>query len=362
MKPIWTILITVVATAAIAGSGTYYLANKSADKDKSDLQAQIDDLSAKVSGTTVTSGDAVTSGATVVDETASWKTYANTTYGFSLKYPESWTKEENSGEGLAQFYSTVAGRSLTSTETKIVVWAIPATSISNLEKYVADNDGKISSSSDITLGGVASKKFVLTPVDDVKFTVVYALHGDSYIKISCLENASNLDTILSTFKFDETLTWKTYTNTTYGFSFKYPSSWNSDIPVHPNLGKDVEFNSPETVAAQKANLGPSPIGPDLSLNLFSNFSALNSTTSTPVNPNIKNIDDSLKSWQAQNIIQITNNNGVKLIEANIPADPRFSLAIATNTNGNIVILYFGNDPTALTETSKTILSTFQFTN
>jgi hypothetical protein len=102
MKPIWTILITVVATAAIVGGGTYYLANKSAEKDKSDLQAQIDDLDAKVSGTTVTSGETVTSGATVTDETAGWKTYTNTELGFSFKYPADWISVEDNSANYNQ--------------------------------------------------------------------------------------------------------------------------------------------------------------------------------------------------------------------------------------------------------------------
>jgi hypothetical protein len=113
MKAIWTILITVVATAAVVGGGTYYLINKSANKDKSDLQAQIDDLNVKVSSVAVTSGKTVTSGTTVnsgttvstgvaattgttaVNPTAGWKTYTNATYGFSVEYPSGATIVES---------------------------------------------------------------------------------------------------------------------------------------------------------------------------------------------------------------------------------------------------------------------------
>lgn len=116
MKPIWTILITAVATAAIAGSGAWYLVNAGADKDKSDLRAQIDDLSAKVSGTTVTSGDAVTSGATVTsgvattgstvaDPTAGWNTYTSSTFGFSFKYPVAWNAVWDGGSNSVSVHS-----------------------------------------------------------------------------------------------------------------------------------------------------------------------------------------------------------------------------------------------------------------
>jgi len=39
--------------------------------------------------------------------------------------------------------------------------------------------------------------------------------------------AQNIPNIISTFKFtDETADWQTYTNSEYGFEFKYPESWN----------------------------------------------------------------------------------------------------------------------------------------
>jgi len=137
MKPIWTILITVVLTAAIVGGGMYYVMNKNSDGDESALQAQIDDLSAKVSTTSTTSGAAVTSGAAitpstvvstgtaatsgaattpaVVSATAGWKTLTDSHFGISFKYPATWptsksaymTAEENDLIGVAESWASL---------------------------------------------------------------------------------------------------------------------------------------------------------------------------------------------------------------------------------------------------------------
>ncbi len=47
MNKMWVILITFVATASVAGGGTYYCMDKRAQDEKSNLRAQIDDLDAK---------------------------------------------------------------------------------------------------------------------------------------------------------------------------------------------------------------------------------------------------------------------------------------------------------------------------
>ncbi|PIS07358.1 hypothetical protein COT78_03935 [Candidatus Berkelbacteria bacterium CG10_big_fil_rev_8_21_14_0_10_43_13] len=99
MKPWIKGLIVVIVTGGIVGGATYYLVNKNATTDKNDLQAQIDDLNKKVSNTetalataqaaTSYSGTVTTSSTTpaVVTATTDWKSYANSTYGFSFTFP-----------------------------------------------------------------------------------------------------------------------------------------------------------------------------------------------------------------------------------------------------------------------------------
>jgi len=75
MKTWLLVLMTVIATGGLVGGGTYYYFNKKANRDTATLQTQLDELKAPAAATTV------------VDETADWKTYVNTTYGYSIKYP-----------------------------------------------------------------------------------------------------------------------------------------------------------------------------------------------------------------------------------------------------------------------------------
>jgi len=200
MKPIWTILITVVATAAVVGGGTYYLINKSADKDKSDLQAQIDDLNAKVTsatkapsktvtsgttvnsgatvstGTTVTSG-AATTGTAVANPTASWKTLADSHFKVSFKYPSTWavgaggntyvTAAQNEMGGVAETYidlTAVSGKSRSVYVTKLADYVNNAANQSNAAKIKSVYTSQAAPTSISTVSGSQTVGLFLPPV------------------------------------------------------------------------------------------------------------------------------------------------------------------------------------------------------
>lgn len=97
MKSFWKITFTVLITGAIVGGSTYYYINSKAKQDKNELQAQIDDLNVKLTTTEQSLTDAQTA-ATVAGETADWKTYTNSRYGYSIKYPENWHVNSTSSE------------------------------------------------------------------------------------------------------------------------------------------------------------------------------------------------------------------------------------------------------------------------
>ncbi|MDO8444387.1 MAG: hypothetical protein Q7S80_02700 [bacterium] len=89
MKTWIKVLMTVIVTGGIVGYGAYYFVNKTATADKKNLQTQIDDLNKKITdaNTALTAAQATTSTTATTDPTAGWKTYTNSTYGYSFKYP-----------------------------------------------------------------------------------------------------------------------------------------------------------------------------------------------------------------------------------------------------------------------------------
>lgn len=87
------IVLSIVLSAVIVGSGTYYLVNNRANSEKATLQDQITALNTKATPEattpTVTTPSPTTTTKTS-DPTATWKTYTNTTNAYSVKYPADW--------------------------------------------------------------------------------------------------------------------------------------------------------------------------------------------------------------------------------------------------------------------------------
>lgn len=194
------------------------------------------------------------------------------------------------------------------------------------------------------------------------FTAWYLLMGPGKTPVAT--------TTTPTTTTDVTANWKTYTDTVNGFSFKYPSDWVTDTADKTIVPSGmVKLSSPATITKEKANTGPNPVGPDLEVNGYANFTAFNAINTPPLK--VSDVDGWLSYTKAQNITKTTNSNGVAITEAAMQADPSYSTAIATNASGNIVVFNFNSGVTALldttksltslTDTSKKILSTFKFT-
>lgn len=88
MKKIFNIII-VIFIALLAGAGAYYYVDEQARLDKEDLNKQITDLNKQLSDLKA-SPSSSPSVSTTADPTANWKTYTNTVYDFSIKYPRDW--------------------------------------------------------------------------------------------------------------------------------------------------------------------------------------------------------------------------------------------------------------------------------
>jgi len=142
MKPIWIILITVVATALVVGAGTYYYLHPKYEKDRNSLQMQIDDLNQKVSDTTDDAGvvdDEDNTPVTVADPTENWNKYSDNTYSLSFKYPKDWTSlkvEKITPEAEGPYWEVISNNINIPDNTNAHL--IRLISISNLSDYSAD--------------------------------------------------------------------------------------------------------------------------------------------------------------------------------------------------------------------------------
>lgn len=93
---LWPILLTFLFTAAVFGFGGYYLSSEfplssnANETDNSENKAENED----------TESPQEKESSPNLELTKNWKTYTNTRYGFSMKYPETWFLEY-CGDGVS---------------------------------------------------------------------------------------------------------------------------------------------------------------------------------------------------------------------------------------------------------------------
>ena len=183
------------------------------------------------------------------DPTADWKTYTNAQYGFEFKYPVDWKIDDNLKLNrccLDVFNSPepYQGDSLKQNVMKAQFQYQTLSTVSSMEQFInraiADNN-QSEMSPKITRGSITNFKNQ-NGIDIIKFDYGQASLKYTYsipmkpdfsqmINILVWNPDPVFDQILSTFKFTDsvdTSTWKTYTNTQYGFSFMYPLDWTYD--------------------------------------------------------------------------------------------------------------------------------------
>ncbi len=189
------------------------------------------------------------------DETASWKTYSNSELGFEFKYPP--TLEEKgsiSGGPSAENLPSLLTLSDPSTGAEGTDKPFNGLSIyyvissqTSLQQFVA-NEKKSMITMTKSFDGIDTsnqgKQWSLTIGDKEAFglqgyipfsiTYYYVQLKKGYLIFAVSEESKGrftktVDQMLSTFKFSTAATippdWKTYTNTKYGYSFKYPNNY-----------------------------------------------------------------------------------------------------------------------------------------
>ena len=182
----------------------------------------------------------------VIDETADWQTYKNEKYGFEVRYPAGWVKEEQNNKII---FAEVAQ----SVKDNVII------AIQNNPNGLSARDFLINQGFDASLikenvDLQSYKGIKVLPEGLCPGSSLYFVKGSSIISITaCLNDRSIGDQILSTFKFtdDPTTGWQTYKNEQYGFEIKYPvNEVKLTEKVSSNTGREglfsLEINSIRT--------------------------------------------------------------------------------------------------------------------
>jgi hypothetical protein len=173
------------------------------------------------------------------DPTANWKTYKNEKLGFSLKYPNQWldspterilsTRTEIEIGALAIivgiFYNQDLGRPLSPEE------VIGRENEKKAEKVKVDGQSGLylkMREEDLPYPKPNPFNTVVIEKDGILYVIEYIFGSNDPKKQS--EEQRTFDLILQSFKFiPSTTNWKTYTNSEYKFTFKYPQEFSFQI-------------------------------------------------------------------------------------------------------------------------------------
>ena len=199
------------------------------------------------------------------DPTADWETYNNSDYNFSFKYPLEWQLSESPSEYLNIIITPDPSDEKGFPPIQI---SIDSTT-DNAGKHISFStiqDAVDHYSQDFDENTLLEESFAISGKQAIKvsgqlkgpgpgqrsrlgYTFVQLANKVLVIQLGDLNSEPILNQILSTFKFTEasnvdTSDWKTYENSKFGFTVKYPPNWittklyspKSSSYTHLNLG------------------------------------------------------------------------------------------------------------------------------
>jgi len=209
-KLLVVVFISVLMTAAATGSVVYFWQKSVNDKVVSSLEEKVSALSKTKVISQPTSSPELSPTPTS-EPSANLKTYSNEKYGFSFDYPQSWIGEQKGGDRIS-FSGIAEGHTIS-----VMVWRV--TGFGYCYKYGERKEMIVGSKTAETADGVGPSEmcdkpeeytnrgntFVLLPVDDSDTTrplnQIHISYDYPVVDISLAK--SNLDQILSTFKFTD---------------------------------------------------------------------------------------------------------------------------------------------------------------
>lgn len=249
------IVLGIVATLGIAG-GAYYLGTNKAPSQPQQVNTSQTPQPSQIPSPTS-------------DETANWKTYTNTKYGYEIQYPQDKfidcshgdyfaldfnynALNETScadGEGFRDISITAVDKSYGTTATTKFpeCWSTKQEQV-NVGSVVGTKYTNTRSNKDscnTTQIAYARQNHILVDLNGVTLRIFlseFGAYGNDQVKIVQIA-----EQVLSTFKFldssDETTNWKTYKSTYANISFKYPYSWK----ISDKLYEDVATARSQTI-------------------------------------------------------------------------------------------------------------------
>ncbi len=197
MNSTWKMVLPIVVTTLVIGGGTYWYVNSKATTNKAALQSNIDSLQANVNALNKKVANMTPTSTTKLStETSDWKTYTNSAYKISFKYPASFTPKDS-----ARSFDDSKGTScqVVTLDSKTSFYACDA--VANLTTYgLREPDGMDpQSTSDLMIGGRSAKKYVS---DGLTSYVVLSPSNNRVEFDSTVSNTTVLEQLLSSLTFN----------------------------------------------------------------------------------------------------------------------------------------------------------------
>ncbi|MFA6963923.1 MAG: hypothetical protein WC227_04435 [Patescibacteria group bacterium] len=156
--------------------------------------------------------------------------------------------------------------------------------------------------------------------------------------------------IADSLTYDETLTWKTYTDTAFGYSVKYPADWTKGV-----LADSATFNSPKNEAIKNSGTQNEAYSPNIIVQTVSSLAEF-----TKFNNDDKTLDSFIRNDVTNSEIAVTTLDGEKAYKYLTGGIGDAYYQIAAEHNSKVYWIHFS--PGELSATQDKITSTFQFTN